>query len=125
MRSLTEINEEKTALAKAVFVRAQIAEWERVAKLDAEANKHMPPQLAGELACHVYTMAWSARRYKIARAKRDAAQQVPVPARIGGDAEADDGNRPVSREREFSATSDAFQHSADAASSPQDGREGK
>ena len=72
-RTADEILDALVEIARGVFTPTQIHAWEAKAREDAEANRYAPPRpsdlLLGE---QVYMQAFNRRRYKIAKAKRDA-----------------------------------------------------
>jgi hypothetical protein len=83
---LKELNANLSKHAESVFVHEQRKAWENKARADAEAKVYQPPCLfAGDdlyaarfiadLANHVYTMAWSRRKDRLARMQRDAGDE--------------------------------------------------
>jgi hypothetical protein len=74
VKSIDELNAERGEKAREVFTPTQIHNWEGQARRDAEAGTYGPPSTAGDIALladSVYILAWSRRRYKLSRAKRD------------------------------------------------------
>lgn len=72
-RTADEILAERVEIARGLFTSAQIHAWECKAREDAEANRYAPPTPEEMmLAEYVYLQAYNRRRYKIAKAKREA-----------------------------------------------------
>ena len=72
-KSADELLDEKVERARSVFTPTQIQNWEGAARRDAEEGNFKPP--TGEelaLGIDVYYQAYFRRRYKIAKAKREA-----------------------------------------------------
>ena len=73
-KTTDELYREKRARACEVFTLTQVHNWEGAARRHAEEGKFTPPTMEDlALAIDVYTDAWSRRRYKISREKRDEA----------------------------------------------------
>ena len=72
-KTADEIAAEKLERARGIFTSAQIHNWESKAREDAEVNKYAPPSPEELLlGIDVYQLAYSRRKYKIAKAKREA-----------------------------------------------------
>ena len=72
-KTADEILAEKVQRARDVFTLTQIQNWEANARQDAEANKYAPPAEDDLLlGVSVYLQAFNRRKYKIAKAKREA-----------------------------------------------------
>jgi hypothetical protein len=72
-KTADELLAERVERARGVFTSTQIHNWECRAREDAEANVYRPPtpdELL--LAQDIYMQAFNRRKYKIAKAKREA-----------------------------------------------------
>lgn len=77
MKSLKELNAERTKQAEEFLHPALVKSLRQMAKADAakgDYTNEIAPYL-NKLADHVYLMAWSNERYRLSREKRDAADQ--------------------------------------------------